>query len=884
MTSANTGYVSSVAELKQVTGAVIDSGHPISLDCETGYEGDDRGYRNSSPSLHAEENLIAGYSVTTASGWARYVPVGHDETRYNIDAEASALALWRVCRTGRVIVHNADAEERWLSRWLHELLKDHPEFGAEVRASRGYFPLLSDTMMEAHALARWKSIALKAMSKAVFNYDQVELIELFNEVVYGTASKKLPKNKKNTLRFNVLDPSDPRVFNYACDDVIQTLRLHERHYPLAKDNFIYWLEMNVWPLVWAMEDEGLAFDWDFVDEARARARQFQIKMQAGMLSHLTERLDRVPLFNGKPFNPNSFPQLTTLLYSPRPEGLGLTTRRRTKGRADGSGKKMSTDATALKGLSNDPFVHRLQEYRGMTKLLSTYLENWRQEFGWCEDGRAHCHLLPHGAGTGRFSASDFNYQNLPKKYHYVVGAETFDFNFRNAVTVPDGWWGFGFDISQGELRIIAAEAGETAMLEAFERGEDLHALTASRLLHISLEEVYAGGELFGKTWAAEAGGFRPFGKTLNFALGYQLTVQGLADRLSCSVDEAQTAWDDYFAAYPAIATWTRRTVADSKLTGCTFSRLGRRHPIWAYESDKSWIYAGGERTAGNAPIQGGLADMMKLIMIRCHEALSQAGLLDVVRMVMNIHDALEFYVRADVDVQLVIDVLYPAIVKKTPWTEHWPVMEPEWHLWMRWGSPTELKLDENNQVIGLGGTIDIGEEEYEDDETPDDGSVPAVLAGPSGIAEAAYRLDSGRAPAGVDRSEFDDMGTGQSHAGRVIVKVPEMPEYAAVARFVSLLEEFPGPNTLELATPEGSVPLSSGTSLSPEDGAARIGMILGGAQVVWALESVDNDVLARGLGLLRRWGNAGNAGNRDGLQQGAVRYHAGRDGSAPAGE
>jgi DNA polymerase I-like protein with 3'-5' exonuclease and polymerase domains len=858
MASANTGYVSSVAELQQVTDLVIDSGQTISLDCETGYTGEDRGYRNASPSLHAEENLIAGYSFTTAPGWARYVPVGHDETRYNVDAEAAALALWRLVTTGRVIVHNADAEERWLSRWLLEHLGSHPEVGAEVQAVRGYFALLSDTMMEAHALARWKSIGLKAMSKAVFNYDQVELIELFNEVVYGTSSKKLPKNKRFTLRFNVMDPSDPRVFNYACDDVIQTLRLHERLYPLVRDNnFIYWLEMHVWPIVWAMEDEGLAFDWDFVDEARARARQFQIKMQAGMLSHLTERLDRVPLFNGKPFNPNSFPQLTTLLYSRRPEGLGLTTHRKTRGKADGTGKKLSTDAVALKGLSSDPFVHRLQDYRGMTKLLSTYLEHWREEFGWCEDGRAHCHLLPHGTFTGRFSASDFNYQNLPKKYHYEVDGETFDFNFRNAVTVPDGWLGFGFDISQGELRIIAAEAGETAMLEAFERGEDLHALTASRLLHISMDEVYAGGELFGKTWSPDAGGFRPFGKTLNFALGYQLTVQGLADRLSCLVDEAQAAWDDYFAAYPAIAAWTRRTVADSKLTGCTQSRLGRRHPIWAYESDKSWIYAGGERTAGNAPIQGGLADMMKLIMIRCHEALDQAGLLDTVRMVMNIHDALEFYVRKDVNPQLVIDTLYPAIVKKTPWTEHWPVMEPEWHLWMRWGSPTELKLDENNQITGLGGAIDIGEEEYEDDEELDDGGVPAVLAGSNGgggIGQAAAAL--GVPPAGVADGGVPDVGDRghHPHTGRVIVRLPEMPEREAAQRFMALLAEFPGPNTMELATPEGSVPVSSGTSLSPEDGAGRIGMVLSGAQVVWSQESVDNEELARGLALLQGGG------------------------------
>jgi DNA polymerase I-like protein with 3'-5' exonuclease and polymerase domains len=848
MTDANTGYISSPEELSRLADQVVESGQPIALDCESGYEGEVRGYRNTSPSTHPEENLIAGYSFTNAAGWARYVPVGHDETRYNVDTGLAAECLWRMCRTGMIVVHNAEAEERWLSRWIHGMLRDHPRFGEEVRASRGYFPLRSDTMMEAHALARWKSVALKNLSREVLGHTyDLELLDLVNEVVYGNSAKKLPQNKKNTLRFNPLDPSDPRVFGYACDDAVQTWRLHSRLYDQVKNDFIYWLEMNNWPVVWGMEDEGLAFDWDLVDEARGRAQQFQVKMQASMMAYLTERLGRTPTFNGKPFNPNSHPQLRSLLYDPPPTGLGLTTRQRTKGKPDGTGKQLSTNAVALKGNSNDPFVKRMQDYRGLNKLLTTYLEKWRSEYGWSEDGRAHCHLLPHGTVTGRFSSSDFNYQNLPKKYHYQVDEAEFLFNFRDAVTAPPGYWGMGFDISQGELRIIAAEAGETAMLEAFERGEDLHRLTASRLLGISVDEVDAGGELFGKEWPAKDGGFRSFGKTMNFALGYQLTVQGLADRLACTVDEAQEAWDNYFAAYPAIAQWTRKTVAESKVRGYTQSRLGRRHPIWAYESDKSWIYAGGERTAGNAPIQGALADMMKLIMIRCHAALGKAGLLDKVRMCMNVHDALEFYVHESVSPQLVIDTLYPSIVEKTPWTQHWPVLRPDWHLWKRWGSPTSLKLDQDNQILGLGEIIDIGAQEDEDEE-PDAGTVPVGSPALS-LAQAAGKLVPGEAVA-----ETDVPAVRETHSGHVVVRVPEMPDSDAARRFIALVREFPGPNTMELSAPEGSAFVSTGTALSPEEGAARIALILGGAQVLWAADSVDSSALAEGLALLKLGG------------------------------
>lgn len=503
MSSANTGYVASAGELRQLADKMIGEGQPIALDCETGYAGEDRSYKNSSPSLHPEESVLAGYNFTNAASWARYIPLGHDEARYNLDPLPAAQALWDITATGLCVVHNADMEERCLSRFLLENLADDPERGEAVRASKGYFPLRSDTMMEAHALARWKSIALKSLSKEVLGYEQVELIELFNEVMFGIQGKKLPKNKKNTLRFTVLDPSDPRVFNYACDDAIQTWRLHDRFYSQVKDNFIYWLEMNNWPVIWGMEDEGLAVDWGFIDEAKGRAKTFRDKMQMALTRHLKE--DRHVQLPPK-FNPGSHPQIRKVLYSKPPEGLGLATHIMTKGKADGTGKQLATSAIALKGNSTDPFVRRMLDYRGMTKLLTTYLETWRQEFGWCEDGRAHCHLLPHGTFTGRFSSADFNYQNLPKKYHYECDGAEFFFNFRDCIVTPPGYWGMGFDISQGELRIIAAEAGEQAMLDAFANGEDLHTLTAARLLGLTAEEVADGGELNGVQYPAEKGG------------------------------------------------------------------------------------------------------------------------------------------------------------------------------------------------------------------------------------------------------------------------------------------------------------------------------------------------------------------------------------------
>src|ERR1700678_3362196 len=129
MPSANTGYVSSWMELEQLATKVISDGLPIALDCETGYEGEDRGYKNSSPSLHAEESILAGFNFTNAVSWGKYVPIGHDEARYNIDPVPAARALWDMTSTGLCVVHNADMEERTLSRWMLEHLADDPQRG-----------------------------------------------------------------------------------------------------------------------------------------------------------------------------------------------------------------------------------------------------------------------------------------------------------------------------------------------------------------------------------------------------------------------------------------------------------------------------------------------------------------------------------------------------------------------------------------------------------------------------------------------------------------------------------------------------------------------------------------------------------------------------------
>lgn len=824
---ANVGYFSSLDDLERLAARVIADGMPISLDIETGYEGEARGYKNTGPSLHPEENVLAGVSFTNSHDWARYAPLGHDEGP-NLENRAAARILWDVCATGRVITHGGDLDTRTLSRWFMHWIGDDPDRRDAVRSSNGYFPLLNDTMIMCHALALWESLKLKVLSREVFAHDQAELMSLF---------PGLAKNKEHTLRFTVLNPCQPAVYSYACDDVIQTLRLHQRFYDavlMSAQSFIYHIEMACLPVVRAMEDEGIAVDWDMLDRGTAQTRLAMSRMQSVIDQALTQRLGRLITLNM-----GSTKQLREVLYSPAPRGLGLKQYRQTKGGKDGRSKQLSTDALALKALISDPAVRKILDWRAVDKLRGTYLETFRQEYGWCDCGRAHCHLLPHGTVTGRFSSTDFNYQNLPKKTKIEIsgsGSDVFEFNFRDAITCPPGFYGMGFDLSQAELRVVAGEAGETALLEAFARGDDVHALTAGLLLGLSLEEVHAGGELFGR----QLDSFRQIGKTLNFALIYQLSVKGLADRLGIPVEQAQELYDRYFSIYPRIAAYTRRVVSDARVNGYTLSSLGRRHPIWAFKSDKPSVIAGGERTAGNAPVQGGVADLMKLIMVRCDQVIGAAGMRAKIRMVMNIHDALEFYVAEDVLPQQVIDLLTPAIMVRLPQTSHWPPMAADWHVWKRWGSAVELKLDSGGQIVTAGGTWEAGPdlEEIPDEELEmglDQGSlvVPAAPI-PAVVGDVRSSAGGGSRAAGV--------------TGTVVIRMDEMPEMSSVHLLAGLLAEWPGANPVVVETPEGRVSVGPGTSLTPDDG-AMISLTVPGAVVVWDAATVPVDRVTAGISL-----------------------------------
>jgi DNA polymerase-1 len=848
----NYGLVKDEEQLEAFVARLVHAGRPIGFDIETGYDGPDR----DKVSLHPDDpdSKVVGISFTNSTDWARYVPLAHDLAR-NFDPLASAHAFWQLLSTGLGVPHNAKFELRHLARWFRDVLGDEDSpVGEQVRASRGYYPVYSDTMIEAYIEASSPSVGLKALTLLKFKYEQAELASLF---------PGLKKVHQKSIRFNILELT-PEVIAYACEDSVWALALHELHYEQVRSRLLYRVEMQLLEVLCGMEDFGVKYDWSAMRSAAEEGNRFNERQNAEIQAELSALLG-VPV----QVNLGSPKQVGDVLYGPSPTGLGLPVSKKTNTGAP------STDAVALEGLSRKfPVVKKILEWKEMRKLVTTYLEKYQKDYDYAPDGMTHPNIMQTAVVTGRFAVSDPPYQQTPKKYHFeLADGSEFNLNFRSLIVAPAEHYVLGFDYSQIELRMMAGEAQEPTLLAAFDSDEDVHTTTASLMLGVPREQVTKEQ--------------RAIGKTMNFALLYGMGPSSLAQRLAIPKDEARSLYDQFFSSYSAISVWVERVTKLGKQRGWAETKFGRKCTIWELQSPDAWIYSKGERLCVNAPIQGAAADYMKLAMVRAHKALRDAGLLDRVHLVMNIHDALEFYVHESVDPKTVIDVLAPAVVFPVSGL---PKIVADWHIGLKWGELIELRrledgtllvksgegeaplVDWRSRLYGSSGPLqpapDVegasaggsGQEELDLDpealreavafrqEPP---STP-VLAASDVPREEKYAPDNrqaqedhqlaSQAMAGRD---FDIDNQVPAVGRRVLVTISEMPDEEQYRRFLDLLSE-PGPNMCTLVTPEGELDYDRTTSLSP-DLQAQVSLALGGAEVRWSAESVDAEALTVGM-------------------------------------
>lgn len=682
--AGNYAAIRSVEGVQKIIDRIIAEGKPFGFDIEAGYTGPDQAGVSLLP--HHPNWILVGISFTNNTDWARYVPIAHDNGDNVDDVYTTAKLIWKLLATGLGIPHHAAYEEGGLGRWFRELLWDDAEVGAEVRESNGFFEVYSDSMIEAFVVQKYApkanagpGVGLKELAKYQFGHEMTKFEDLFPE---------LPKNKMKFARFNTREVND-QVVAYACEDSLIALLLHGVNYPecmaLPYNGLIHRTEIALVPVLAQMELEGLEFDWAAIERRAKDTKRFAELANEAIQVTLSQRLGREMAVNL-----NSPPQVASVLFDKKPTGLGLPSKMQTDTGARSTGEE------ALRGLyGKDPIIRDILEYREIKKLLGSYLDKYLKDLRYASDGRAHPNHKQTGAATGRFSVDHVPYQQWPKPYHYELpNGETYDLNFRDFLIAPPGYRIVGFDFSQVELRILAGVTQEQAMLEAFRTGVDVHRATASTMMKVPLDEVTDKQ--------------RSQGKTLNFAIAYGSGADNIASMLGITKDEAQKLLDDYFVAFSGLKSWMDEQVKIGTRTGSVWTHFGRKTRIWEFERGERWAVSRGERNCVNAPIQGAAADYMKLGMVRVAKALKEAGLQHKVRMVMTIHDALEFYVHDSVTDQQVIDIVNPAVSFPV---KGLPEIRADWHAGKKWGSVAEIELDEAKQIVGYSMKIETAYKE-----------------------------------------------------------------------------------------------------------------------------------------------------------------------------
>ena len=276
----------------------------------------------------------------------------------------------------------------------------------------------------------------------------------------------------------------------------------------------------------------------------------------------------------------------------------------------------STAADVLEKLAPQvPVVQKILDYRQLTKLNSTYAQGLAEYIG--SDERIHGTFNQTITATGRISSTEPNLQNIPVRME--LGRE-----IRKVFVPEDGYVFVDADYSQIELRILASMSGDQRLIDAYNSAQDIHAITASQVFHIPLDQVTPQQ--------------RRDAKAVNFGIVYGISAFGLGEGLSVSRKEAQEYINKYFETYPGVKEYLDGLVAQGKEQGYVTTLYGRRRPIPELKSGNFMQRSFGERVAMNSPIQGTAADIMKIAMIGVDRELRRRGLRS--RIVLQIHDEL----------------------------------------------------------------------------------------------------------------------------------------------------------------------------------------------------------------------------------------------------
>lgn len=398
---------------------------------------------------------------------------------------------------------------------------------------------------------------------------------------------------------------DPRkLMDYACEDADLTFQLKQFLDPLLGQNKVdqlfHELEMPLVPVLTDMEYTGVRIDTRALNDYAGELR--------GQIIALEEEIIALA---GEEFNISSPKQLGDILF----EKLKIDPNaKKTK-----TGQYSTNEEVLVQLRDRHPMVEKILDYRGLKKLLNTYVEILPTLIN-ARTGKIHTSYNQAVTATGRLSSNNPNLQNIPIRDEN--GRE-----IRRAFIPSDENHLFlSADYSQIELRIMAALSEDPQMIEAFAHHQDIHALTAAKIYKIPVEEVTSD--------------MRRKAKTANFGIIYGISAFGLSQRLNIPRSEAKELIDGYFGSFPRVKEYMDLSIEMARKEGFVQTIMGRRRYLSDINSNNQVVRGMAERNAINTPIQGSAADIIKLAMINIHREFVQNGLQS--RMVLQVHDELNF--------------------------------------------------------------------------------------------------------------------------------------------------------------------------------------------------------------------------------------------------
>ena len=484
-----------------------------------------------------------------------------------------------------------------------------------------------DTMIAHYLIQPELHHNMDYMAETLLGYQTIHIEELLG-----------PKGKKQK---NMRDLSPTDIYEYAAEDADITLRLKNVLEPRLKElgvEELFWnIEMPLVRVLADMELNGVCLDTEALQDT---SKIFTERMKQYEQEIYKEA--------GEEFNISSPKQVGDILFGK----LQIMDKpKKTK-----TGQYVTSEEVLQSLESKSPIVRNILNYRGMKKLLSTYIDALPKLIN-PHTGHIHTSFNQALTATGRLSSSDPNLQNIPVRTD--DGKE-----IRKCFIPEDGCLFFSADYSQIELRIMAHLSEDENMMEAFREGHDIHRATAAKIWHVDIDKVTDAQ--------------RKKAKQANFGIIYGITTYGLAQRMDIPNGEAKELIEGYFRTFPKVQAYMEHAKEVARAKGYAETLFHRRRYLADINSRNATVRGFAERNAINAPIQGTEADIIKVAMVRIWERFKKEGIRS--KMILQVHDELNFSVfpeeREQVE-RIVIEEMQNAYPLNVPliadagWGKNW---------------------------------------------------------------------------------------------------------------------------------------------------------------------------------------------------------------------